>query len=334
MSISFKIRDIAREAGVSTATVSRALNTPDLVLPETREKIFAVINHVNYVPNPLAKALSTGRTNIIAMVLPTMENAVFAMIAEGCQRYLVQINLNLVVITGNRYARKELDILQSVDQRLIKGIIISGSAFTKANHKKILANLKVPSVIIENLPNPKYNTIYIDDINGFEKITDYFIQQGHRRIGLIAGEPSFIVTQRRFAAVQNYLENRYRGMVELVRVSALFSSIQSGMKAMHTLFDMSDPPTAVMCMNDLLAIGALRAARERAMRVPDDVSIMGFDDIPIARYYSPTLSTVQCPNLELGEQAARLLVKQIDNPGTSRENILLPVTLQIRESTR
>lgn len=329
-----KIRDIAREAGVSTATVSRVLNQPECVSPETREKVLQVIQRANYVPNPLAKALSTGQTNLVAMVLPTLTNAVFAQMAEGCQQYLSRHQLNLVVLMGQRLNQSELDVLKSIDQRQVKGFIVSGSAFIEKAYGPILDQLKVPAVVIENLPEKgRFSSVYANDIQGFRDVTARFVDRGHRDIGVITGEVDFLDTHRRLQAIRDYLEDHYRHDVRLSVESARYASIDSGREALSRLLQRPKPPTAVVCLNDLLALGALRGARDADIAVPNSLEIVGYDDIPMASFYSPSLSTVRSPNVELGREAARLLLRQIDNPQDPPEDVLLPVELVIRESS-
>ncbi len=332
--MSMKIRDIAREAGVSTATVSRVLNQPDRVLPETRENVLRVIRQANYVPNPLAKALSTGQTNLVAMVLPTLTNSVFAQMAEGCQEYLSSHQLNLVVLMGQRLNQNELDVLRSIDQRQVKGFIVSGSAFIEKAYGPILDQLRVPAVVIENLPEKgPFSCVYADDIQGFRDVTARFVDQGHRDIGVITGEVDFLDTHRRLQAIRDYLEDHYRHDVRLSVESAHYANIDSGRVAMAKLLGRPKPPTAVICLNDLLAFGALRGAGEAGLRVPKDLEITGYDDIPMASFSSPSLSTVRSPNVALGREAARLLLQQIDHPENPPEEVLLPVELVIRESS-
>lgn len=330
-----KIRDIARAAGVSTATVSRALNEPDRVLPETREKVLRVIEEAGYVPNPLAKALSTGQTNLVAMILPTLTNSVFAQMAEGCQDHLSRHHLNLVTLMGLRADQNELDVLRSIDQRLVQGFVISGSAFVEEAYKPILDQLKVPAVVIGKLAEEsRFSCVHADDEQGFRDIMAYCVAQGHQRIGVITGETAFLDTQRRLRAIRSFLEESEGNGVRLSVESARFATIDSGRTALQRLCGRPDPPSAVICLNDLLAFGALRGAREAGLRVPEDLSVVGYDDIPTASFSSPALSTIRAPNRELGAEAARLLLRKIARPDDPPESVLLPVELIIRESSR
>jgi len=330
--MSIKIRDIARAAGVSTATVSRALNQPHLVQPETRKRILEVIEEAHYVPNPLAKALSTGQTNLVGMVLPTLTNPVFAQMAEGCQQELGLHQLNLVTLMGQRDNQNELDVLRSMDQRQLKGFIISGSAFTMDNYREILDSLQIPAVIMENLPEPAgHPCVYCDDSQGFRNLARRLLEAGHRHLGVISGQPGFLDTRRRLAALDQELGPESAD-IRVTRETATYGSLESGRRAMERLLKLSSPPTAVICLNDLLALGALRAAWEMNVSVPGQVSVTGYDDIPMAAYSSPALTTIHAPNLELGRQAARMLLKRLETPTESTAPVILPVELMVRQS--
>ncbi|MEI7884856.1 MAG: LacI family DNA-binding transcriptional regulator [Clostridia bacterium] len=333
--ISHTISDIARLAGVSTATVSRALNTPEIVQAETRERIMDVIKKTNYVPNPLAKALSTGQSNLVGMLLPTLTNSVFAQMAEGCQHYFLQHNLNLVVISGQSYHEKELDVLKSIDQRQVKGFIISGSAFVDGSFEIIMDNIDVPAVILERMPtNCAYSSVYIDDEQGVIDVLKFYLANGHTHIAVVSGELNFVASQRRLLAIRNYLADNCLHNVRLSVEAARFADMESGRLALHRLMERADKPTAIICLNDIIALGALKGANELGIQVPADMEIIGFDNIPMTSYSTPALSTINSPNAEVGQRAARLLLEHIKNPQKKPEQIILPVELLHRESSR
>ena len=255
--------------------------------------------------------------------------------AEGCQHYFLQHNLNLVVISGQSYHEKELDILKNIDQRQVKGFIISGSAFVDGSFDTIMDNINVPAVILEHMPaDPSYSSVYIDDEQGVTDALKHYLNNGHTHIAVISGELNFVASQRRLAAIRSYLAANCLHNVRLSVEAACFADMESGRLALHKLTEREDRPTAIICLNDIIALGALKGANELGIKVPAEMEIIGFDNIPMTSYSTPALSTINAPNAEVGERAAKLLMEQIKNPQKKPERIILPVKLLHRGSSR
>jgi DNA-binding LacI/PurR family transcriptional regulator len=327
------IKEIAAQAEVSVATVSRTLNKPDKVLPETREKILAIIKEHGYVPNPLAKALSTGETNLVALIIPTLDNSFFAQLAEGCQMYLLERGYNLFIICSNKYKENELGILKSIDQRQFKGMLISGSGFNEDEYKVILDQVKISMVVIENLPKNDYvSSAFINDLMGIETAMDHFLDSGHKQIAVITGEPRLLPTRRRLKFILEYLREKLPDY-EVPVVSAYYASMNSGRKALQELMSGEVKPTAVFAFNDMLALGVIKEAQALGVKIPEELSVIGFDDIPMASFLTPSLSTVYSPSEDLGRESARLLLDKIERHEEFVRNVLLPVKLVLRDST-
>lgn len=331
--MTINIKQIAKKSGVSVATVSRALNKPESVLPKTREKILAIIKEVGYSPNPLAKAFSTGETNLIALIVPTLDNSFFAQLAEGCQTYLLSEGYNLIIICSDKYEEHELGILKGIDQRQFRGILVSGSGFYEDEYVNILEQFKCPMVVIENLPqNYSFSTVFVNDIMGIEAALNHFLKTGHERIAAVTGEINLLTTQRRLGFLRDYLGKKLPNY-EVPVVSAEYSSLNSGRMVLKELLLIQPKPTAIFAFNDVIALGIIKAAMELGVKIPEELSIIGFDNIPVASYFTPALSTVYSPSEELGKEAAKLLLDKIDNNEQQIRNILLPVKLILREST-
>jgi DNA-binding LacI/PurR family transcriptional regulator len=331
--MSINIKQIAKISGVSVATVSRVLNKPESVLPETREKILAVIKEVGYAPNPLAKAFSTGETNLIALIVPTLDNSFFAQLAEGCQTYLLSKGYNLIIICSDKYEEHELGILKSIDQRQFRGVMVSGSGLYEDGYEDILKQFKCPMIVIENLAhNYSFSTIFVNDISGIEAALNHFLQTGHRNIAAVTGEMKLLTTQRRLSFLKDYLSKKLPDY-EVPVVSAKYSSLYSGKMILKELLLARPKPTAIFAFNDVIALGIIKEAMELGIKIPEELSIIGFDNIPVSSYFTPALSTVNSPSEELGKEAAKLLLDKIDNNEQHIRNILLPVELILREST-
>lgn len=331
--MSIDIKALAAKAGVSVATVSRALNRPEMVQPATREKILALVKELGYAPNPLAQGLSTGKTNLIALVVPTLNNSYFGQLADGCQRYLIQAGYNLVIFSSQEYEQRELTVLSSMEQRRFDGLLLSGSGFFPNEYRSILDLVKIPVVLIEHLPEvTDISSVYIDDAAGTAMAIRHLLNQGHSQIGVIAGNQKILTTTRRLQAVKATLRQNRLPLANLKIAYGEFDSLESGAGAMQKLLKGPSAPTAVFAFNDVLAIGALKAALQAGLRVPQDLAVIGFDDIPMAAYCTPALSTIHSPSLDLGQQAARLLLERINNEAAPLTKMLLPIELVIRET--
>ncbi|WP_170290887.1 LacI family DNA-binding transcriptional regulator [Neomoorella glycerini] len=328
------IKSIAAKAGVSVATVSRALNRPEMVRPATREKILALVEDLGYKPNPLARGLATGKTNQIALVVPTLNNSFFGQLAEGSQNFLISQGYSLVIFSSQGYAEKELTIIKNLDQRQVDGLILSGSGFFPSDYQPILEQIKVPAVLVEHLPDdPHLSSVYIDDRAGTTMAIQFLISRGHRQIGVIAGNPRMVTTCRRLQTVKYVLKEAGIPLTKKQVAYGDYALLESGANALLTLITKnSNPPTAIFAFNDILAIGALKAAQQLGIKIPADLAIIGFDDIPSAAFCTPSLSTIHSPSLELGRQAARLLLEQLNQENAPVKKVLLPVELVLRES--
>lgn len=299
---------------------------------ETREIIQAIIKEHGYVPNPVAQALSTGQSKSIGMFLPSLTNTVFAQMAEGCQSELLKHNLNLMIIPTKNYSLQTPNILLQMDQRQVQGYIISGGDFVKETFRNYLEELLVPAIIVEKLPFIiNSSSIYIDDEQGTRDALDYFISRKHKNIALISGEPQYITAQRRLNAVTEHLAGK---AIRLTVENAHFDNLESGRLALNHLMQIEPRPTALLCMNDILALGAIKECSDLGIKIPEELEVIGFDNIPMASFSTPTLSTIHASNTQVGIAAAKMLLNQINNPQTPISHKTLPVRLIHRGSTR
>lgn len=324
------ISEVARRAGVSKATVSRALNAPHMVTPQTRERIMTVIREMNYTPNPFAQGLNTGRTSLIALVVANLTNPYFAQVAEGCDDELRHMGYHLIITNTYQNPVLEVQALQAVGKRRVAGVILGG--LQDPNGLEGALPSGVPLTIIGQTPkvNLLYDSVMMDDFTGLLESVRHLAARGYRELACIAGPPDHPITVRRLKILREVA-----GAQELrlkVPVHGEFQSIDSGRKAMRELLSSAGRPRAVMAMNDILAVGALRATLESGLSVPNDIAIMGFDDIPLASYTWPSLTTVHSDNVEIGRQAARCIVNRIRQPKARRQSVIVPARLVVRDS--
>lgn len=327
-----RLRDVAQRAGVSTATVSRALTMPDKVSTDALRRVRKAVQESGYLPHGAARALRSRRTRTIGAVIPTLDNAIFANATHVLQKTLEASGYNLLVACHEFDPAAETRITQSLIERGVDGIVLVG-----LDHETqlfdLLATFRVPYVLTWALdPEQRHPCVGFRNREAAARVADYLLDMGHRRIAMISGETTHNDRAReRVIGVRGAL--RARGLEleppSLVEVPYAFEAARH---AMRTLAALDPSPTAVICGNDVLAIGALSEARALGLQVPARLSITGFDDLQISSLMVPPLTTVQVPTWELGRLAAGQLLARIagEATGATRE---VAVELIVRGST-
>lgn len=328
------IREIAKLAGVSVATVSRSINRPEKVSPETRARILETIERLNYVPNPSAQSLSTGLTHTVACIVPTLRNEFFNQVVEGCQRVLMAAGYRLLVYSLTSAPPGQ----DKPDQRSVDGVVVYVSDFTSDREvQAYLQGFHVPCVIIGNpellaLERPPVS-VYMEDYEGVQMALEYLYAEGNRRFGVLAAAGASFVSRRRIQATQDFFARRTDAACRLELVD-YDDQLPQAMAATARLMDGDSPPTALVTFNDMMAFGAMRCLHSRGVRIPEELEIIGFDDIPLSSYVTPALSTISAPNRKLGEKAAELLLRRLTTGSDFSQCILYPVELRLRETTK
>ncbi|WP_037308782.1 LacI family DNA-binding transcriptional regulator [Ruegeria halocynthiae] len=305
--------DVARMAGVSTATVSRCLNNPDRVVDATRERVLSAVDTLGYTPNFAARVMAAKRTSTIGAIIPTMENAIFARGLQAFQEELHKHGYTLLVSSSAYKPEIEEEQIRTLVARGADGLLLIGHDRDRKIHDD-LERRKIPVLVAWSfLPDARVPSVGFDNRAAMFELAHRVIELGHRRIGVISG----------VSAGNDRARHRIEGIQDAARQNGLLSSdvmmletpyeIENGAEAFSKLMSQDAPPTAILCGNDVLAVGALHRAREMGLRVPDDVSITGFDDIELARIATPALTTVHVPHREMGRRAALELVGMLEN---------------------
>ena len=337
------IKDIARLCGVGVSTVSRALNNHPDINPETKKRILQVIAETGFVPNNSAINLKKTDTRSIALLVKGISNPFFA----GMLRRIEDVVEQRQYAVTLRHVEAEEDeaavALRLVRARKLRGIIFLGGNFT--HDESVLRQLKVPFVFTtigtggaRGQQKPWYSNISVDDRAEAKKAVDYLLSLGHRRIAVITeGVTSLSVGQLRFEGYRDALQEAGiaydETLVAEVTEGVERYTIRNGYYAAKALLARRMPFTALFCGADVFAIGACRAFAEAGRRVPEDISVVGFDGIELGEYYNPPLTTVAQPVGEMAEAAAQLLLDVIDKK-RAHENVILPAALLVRESTK
>ncbi len=325
------LEDVARAAKVSTATISRSINEPDKVAQATRERIQVTIDELGYTPNVGGRILASRRSNTVGAIIPTMANAMFAGGLQAFQHTLAESGVTMLVASSGYDADEELRQIRSLMTHGADGLLLIG-AVRPDETTHFLRMRNIPCVLAWSyLADTDRVFAGFDNIKAARMITRQVIELGHRRIAMIAGASAGNDRARdRIEGVKRAIKN-HRSTAKLQAVIEAPYSLENGGAALEKLMSDANPPTAVICGNDVLAAGAILRAREKGIKVPDDVSITGFDDISLASVVTPALTTVRVPQIEMGQAAAKLLLHQLRS-GTQPESIEFDTEVVQRES--
>ena len=331
-----RLQDVATRAGVSRATVSNVVNGHANVSPATRAKVNSALDELNYRPNMVARNLRRGRSGLIALAVPELDIPYFAELAAHLVTAAERLGWTVLVDqTGGDNERERL-VLDGFRSQLIDGLIISPLA--TGRHDLVARRDTTPMVLLgERVYDGPADHVSIDNVAAARAATEHLLQGGRRRIAAIGEQqrPSSGTARLR---LQGYVEAL--GAAGLAVDDDLVVPSESyhradGAAAMAGLLSLPSPPDAVFCFNDLLALGAMRMLHERGVRVPDDVAVVGFDDIEDGRYSTPTLTTIRPDKKRIAELAVRLLAEQLEDGGRghSPREVIAPFDLAVREST-
>jgi LacI family transcriptional regulator len=324
--------DIARMACVSTATVSRVLNRSPLVAPELRQRVETVMTQIGYYPHAAARALASNRTYTIGAIIPTLNNAIFAASINAFERELQAANYTLLVAVSNYDLDAEALQVRRLIERGVEGLLLVGNDHAEAAYEILQRAGALYVNIWAYDPRERRPNIGFSNRKAAHAIVDHLVALGHRRIGMIAGIAAGNDRARdRLEAVSDQLAAYGLGL-EVEATMQVPYSIGDGRLALAQLVEQVKLPTALICGNDVIALGVLFEALERGIRVPQRLSITGFDNLPLTEHIRPAITTVDVPAEEMGHAAALALLSAIEKNGrvSSRE---LNAPLLIRETT-
>jgi LacI family repressor for deo operon, udp, cdd, tsx, nupC, and nupG len=322
--------DIARLAGVSVATVSRALAGSPLVTEETRSRIRQAVGDTGYVINHVARGLRLQRSRQILVILPTIANPFFAEIVLGVEEEAQARGFGVLVGNTSGAPGRE----EALARHLLTGAV-DGLVLLTGRMPALLAGIKVGNRVVavsERISGAHLATVSIDHAAAARDAVKHLIGLGHRRIAHVGGPPANILTAQRLRGYRRALADAGLAAPESAIVFGDFT-FASGGAAMRQLLSERPRPTAVFCSNDEMAIGAIQAASAAGLRVPADLSVIGFDDVPFAAAYNPALTTIRQPRNAIGRTAAALLIGQLTNDISRGRSAPLPYSFVVREST-
>lgn len=319
-------RDVAKRAKVSTASVSRVLNGDLAVNEATREKVLRAVKELDYRPNRIARSLRQRSTHIVALVVDSIANPYFSELGEGVEEFLRPEGYDLFLYATNQDNRQGVIYMQQMANRMVDGIIYCANGLDVAEalseQMRYLEGLSIPCVVA-GWPLAQTDAVVADVYCGCREAVRYLISLGHRRIAFLKGPSGSYATDERF---RGFVEGMKEAGLEIPAsyIRQAHCRTKDAAQATAQLLALDEPPTAIFAANDQMAIGALHATYSRGLRVPDDLSVMGIDNIDYASYTTPGLSTVDVPKKTLGAAAARRLLARLRGaaPETSTVEML------------
>jgi LacI family transcriptional regulator len=326
------LHDVARDAAVSTSTVSRCLTAPHKVRPEVCQRVKKVIAELGYTPHGTAQALVSRRSNTIGAVIPTLDNAIFATVVQTLQHALIRKGQTLLLAASDYHLDQEYDQIEKLLVRGVDGLMLTGEARDPAAYRLLDRHHVRYVCTYVHRPESPHPTIGFANRRAMAKVVGYLHDLGHRSFAMIAG-----VTEgndraaERVAGLQEALSQRNLAL-DPGRILEQRYAIAAGREGLRRLCASPERPTAVVCGNDVLALGALLEAGTLGLRVPEDVSITGFDDLDLAREIGPGLTTIHAPLEDMGRLTARYLLAA-EAPEGPPLHLELPAELVVRGST-
>jgi len=330
------IYDVAKRAGVSTATVSRVFSQPDVVAPSTRRKVLVASNHLRFTPNVASKLFRTQRTAKILVTVPDISNPFFSLILQGIEDAAQREGYSVLLGDTQHDAKREERYAQMLRRREADGLIFLGHRLPKGAAEFIAAMAPQCAPVVngcEFSPSLGVPSVHIDNSRAAYEAMDHLYGLGHRRIGIVTGPLASPLSRDRLSGATGRAKQQKATRPFTVMHGDF--SIESGAAAAERLLARRERPTAIFCFNDEMAMGVLEVARRLRVHVPEQLSVIGFDDIRFAKYTTPSLTTIAQPMRQIGEGSVRLLLRILTNGhgADAPESITLPHTLVVRAST-
>lgn len=329
-----RIGDVAKAAGVSTATVSRALSNPSAVRPQTRERIFKAVHALNYTPNEAARALRAGLARMALVVVPRLyDRAFFGAVLDGIEAELSDAGYTMITGSLDTEEDKSRRLVDLVYARQIDGVIVLANCVGPPSSRSVLdAGVPVVAVCAE-LDRPGRPTVLIDDRVCAVAQTRHLLELGHRRLLYLGGPETHYNNLQRYAGFRSAIAEAGLAAADVQRLSGDYT-LASGVAAAQEFLRRRRRPTGVVCCGDEMAIGFLKTIAEAGLRVPEEVSIVGFDDIEFAQFCSPSLTTIHQPRKTMGALGARLMLDALNGAATPADApIVIHGELRVRGST-
>ena len=327
------ISDVAREAHVSKATVSRVLNSPAVVNEQTRKRVLEAMVSLNYTPSYLATGMRRKKTSTFGIIIPDFRNPYYSELLKALEEEARKHKYIALICTGEMDAEREREYIRYLLGRQVEGIILCCYVTVMENKSFIQSIAKRVPIIVMDQPSLglPLSSAYSDGYKGFCKLVTYLIEKGHRRIGMIRSLHKYPCSESRFVGYRDTLKKHGIALDPDIVEESEFTAA-GGYEAAKRILARSTP-TAIIGVNDVLAIGAMKYIREKGYEVPGDIAVAGHDNIALSSLVSPQLTTVNIPVERIAEEALTQLIRKIQNPRSRNKDIVVETQLVIRQST-
>ncbi len=327
------MKDVAQLAGVSVQTVSCVVNDTGSISPETRLRVLHAIEQLNYRRDPIARSMRTRQTRLIALLVLDITNPVLSTIASNVEAAAYDQSYNVLLYNVSQDVRREQAFLEAVAERRADGMIIV-NAVDRQHTFALLEEATIPTVLVDCVETPTIPSVAVDNFRGAYLATQHAIELGHTHIAHLCGALTLEVARQRADGYRQALADYGLHQPQMLTPLNDRWDYRSGYYATRKLLEGSPRPTAIFAAGDQMAIGAYRALAEAGLRVPDDMSVIGFDDIEAAQYTIPPLTTIRQPLDQIAGSAFGLLLDLLDGQQPATTSIILPPELIVRDSTR
>ncbi|MFM8350982.1 MAG: LacI family DNA-binding transcriptional regulator [Actinomycetales bacterium] len=329
--MSTSMRDVAALASVSVGTVSNVLNNPQMVSPGTRERVEQAIAQLGFIPSAPARQLRSGRAKVIGLVVPDIANPFFTEVARGVEDAALDAGFVVILCNSDEQAAREDRYLRVLESQRVGAILITPARKDLQPLQRLITNGTAVALLDNEGASQDVCSVSVDDTLGGQLAAEHLINLGHRSIAWLAGPADIPQVADRESGIQNACR---RHGIELLPIPAEQMTTAAGHAATAAAMARRRLPSAMVCANDLLALGAIRACRAGGLRIPQDVSIVGYDDIDFAGSAAIPLTTLRQPKYELGAAAARLVISEYARPSShAHQRVRFQPQLVVREST-
>ena len=330
------IKDLAQELNVSTSTVSRALQDHPAIKLETRERVKALAKKWNYQPNTLALDLLRQSSKIIAVIVPEITSHFFSSTIVGIQDVMVSTEFNIMIFISNESYEEEARIIEKLSKIQLAGVLVAPSSETKNfDHFRSLQGNGIPLVIFDrDCEGLEAHKVLVDDYRGAFEAVDYLIKTGCKRIAHITGFSHLSTNSNLLRGYIDGLKKNGLPVIKEMIIQTEGFNHEDGIVPVETLLKSNNLPDAIFAVNDRLAVSAMRTAKKLDFKIPDDISIIGFDDEPHSSYFTPPLSSVWQPVYSMGMLSVRILLQEIKEESTQFRNEIFKTELVIRGTSR
>ncbi|QKS72080.1 catabolite control protein A [Paenalkalicoccus suaedae] len=327
------IYDVAREAGVSMATVSRVVNGNPNVKPTTRKRVLEAIERLGYRPNAVARGLASKKTTTVGVIIPDISSIFFSELARGIEDIATMYKYNIILSNSDQNKEKEIHLINTLLEKQVDGIVFMGGEITK-EHEEAFKKSPVPVVLSATLDEKKeFPSVNIDYKHAAKDAVDALIRQGHKRIAMLSGTLEDPINgYEKFSGYKAALQEASLEVDDNLVVIGDYT-YDSGLEAMESLLKLEEKPTAIFASTDEMALGLIHGAQDAGYSIPQDFDIIGFDNTRLATMVRPTLTTVVQPMYDIGAVSMRLLTKYMNKEEVTDPAVVLPHRIEYRHST-